>query len=403
MGSANRWTAEELYWADQGTKKIQRSSLNGGGVTDLVKDIDLEHPRGIALDISAGHIYWTDAGSNKGKIFRSDLDGSDVKVLIEGKDVPNPLGIALDVSAGMMYWADAGSIKSAKLDGSDIKTISQAQSPYGVALDLQHDKIYWTNFNHGLIKRADLDGGNPETLINVDGDFRGLDLDLASGHMYWADSGENPRVLRAKLKPDHDGANIEVVCEDESLIQPRGILLDTKRGYLYLTDKGTDDGPAAIQRLRLADINQDTGGPVLEKLPINGIQNVTCLALSEQDDSQGMLGIAVVEIGEPHNFYHTAPIHGKYIYFLRFLVKTGSSEPALVSIQNKTELPIIDEIRALGYIHSQQGEDDIRGVRVVVILNEPLELIPGRLPPRLELVVCQRGIQDEHPKVIPID
>ena len=54
----------------------------------------LSAPRGIALDVSGGKIYWTESGS--GKIGRSNLDGSQVQDIVTGLGTPR--GIALQVS-----------------------------------------------------------------------------------------------------------------------------------------------------------------------------------------------------------------------------------------------------------------------------------------------------------------
>ena len=45
--------ADKMYWTDTGTDKIQRASLDGSNVEDLVTS-GLGSPRGIALDVAAG-------------------------------------------------------------------------------------------------------------------------------------------------------------------------------------------------------------------------------------------------------------------------------------------------------------------------------------------------------------
>jgi len=51
----------------------------------------LNVPFGIALDLGAGKMYWTDAFTDK--IQRANLDGSDVEDLVTG--LVAPTGIAL--------------------------------------------------------------------------------------------------------------------------------------------------------------------------------------------------------------------------------------------------------------------------------------------------------------------
>ena len=45
--------ADKMYWVDSGTDKIQRASLDGSNVEDLVAS-GLSDPRAIALDVAAG-------------------------------------------------------------------------------------------------------------------------------------------------------------------------------------------------------------------------------------------------------------------------------------------------------------------------------------------------------------
>ena len=62
-----------MYWTNwEDTGKIQRANLDGSGVEDLVTS-GLDIPRGIALDLAGGKMYWTDWGTEK--IQRANLDG----------------------------------------------------------------------------------------------------------------------------------------------------------------------------------------------------------------------------------------------------------------------------------------------------------------------------------------
>ena len=53
---------QKMYWTDFGTDKIQRANLDGSNVEDLVTT-GLSGPRGIALDLANGKMYWADAGT----------------------------------------------------------------------------------------------------------------------------------------------------------------------------------------------------------------------------------------------------------------------------------------------------------------------------------------------------
>ena len=56
------------------------------------------------LAVDGGHMYWTRGGNGQGQLQCANLDGSAVTLLVDG--LPGPGDIALDVSAGFMYWTD---------------------------------------------------------------------------------------------------------------------------------------------------------------------------------------------------------------------------------------------------------------------------------------------------------
>src|SRR6185295_9112627 len=134
------------------------------------------------------------------------------------------------------------------------KTVIAAGCPVpdGVAVDTEAGHIYWTNMgvpsrNDGSIERVDLDGGNRTTIITEGGTFtpKQLQLDRKNRRLYWSDR-EGMRVMRSKL----DGSEIEVLVERGRGDADRrdqtkwcvGIAVDTDRGQIYWTQKGTDNG-----------------------------------------------------------------------------------------------------------------------------------------------------------------
>ena len=91
----------KIYWTDFGTgnpnplqnDKIQRANLDGSNVETLLTfENFLRVPRGIALDVAGGKMYWTDA--TRDRIRRANLDGSSPEALVTSGLV-NPQGIAL--------------------------------------------------------------------------------------------------------------------------------------------------------------------------------------------------------------------------------------------------------------------------------------------------------------------
>ena len=96
QGIALDLTEGKIYWADEGTHKIQRANLDGSNIEDLItSDTGLGGPRSITLDLTEGKIYWADR--SRRKIQRANLDGSNIEDLVT-TGLRHPDSIALDLS-----------------------------------------------------------------------------------------------------------------------------------------------------------------------------------------------------------------------------------------------------------------------------------------------------------------
>jgi hypothetical protein len=159
-------------------------------------------------------------------------------------------------AAGRLFVLEAsgGRIHSMRADGSEQKVIVDGcHLPDGIAVDTVAGHIYWTNMgispgkNDGSIERADLDGGNRKTIVPPGATFtpKQIQLDKKNGKLYWGDR-EGMRVMRCNL----DGSLIETLVETgrgevDRRDQTRwcvGIAIDPKRGQIYWTQKGPDNG-----------------------------------------------------------------------------------------------------------------------------------------------------------------
>merc|ERR1719247_4056878 len=65
----------KMYWTDGGTCTIQRANLNGGSVEELFS-LGLWEPRGIALDVVGGKMYWVGGTHPQAMILRANMDGT---------------------------------------------------------------------------------------------------------------------------------------------------------------------------------------------------------------------------------------------------------------------------------------------------------------------------------------
>jgi hypothetical protein len=93
----------------------------------------LPEPIDLDLDLERRLIYWTDRGANI--VSRAAMDPppgtflharTDQQVLMS--ELKEAIGIALDVAANRMYVTDlGGTVYSARLDGSDQRTVLSGQ------------------------------------------------------------------------------------------------------------------------------------------------------------------------------------------------------------------------------------------------------------------------------------
>ena len=220
----------KVYWTELG--KIRRANLDGTGAEVLVSG--LSEPGSIALDLTAGKMYWTDDRAKK--IQRANLNGAGVQTLLtSAHGLEDPVGIALDASAGKMYWIDRSKkiIQSADLNGDRVRTLINLGSnshPYQLAVDVRSKKIYWNDREAKKIRRANLDGTKVEDVItSAVGDPMGIVLDAGESRIYWT-AREEGKIRSAKL--DRSDAKVLVPWGANAL---SGIALDTTTRKLYFT------------------------------------------------------------------------------------------------------------------------------------------------------------------------
>jgi hypothetical protein len=173
-------------------------------------------------------------------------------------------------TGGRLFLLDlsGGRVLSVNPDGTDKHVIAKdCHWPDGVAVDADAGHVYWTNMgvphlNDGSIERADLDGGNRQTIVPSGATFtpKQLHLDKASGKLHWSDR-EGMRVMRANL----DGSKLETLVQTGQGDADRrdqtnwcvGITIDAQRAQIYWTQKGPDD--AGLGRIFRAGLELPKG------------------------------------------------------------------------------------------------------------------------------------------------
>jgi DNA-binding beta-propeller fold protein YncE len=257
-----------IFFLDLGAGRVLSANPDGSDLQTLVNE-GRKLPDGLAADVAAGHLYWTNMGNpkaNDGSIFRSGLNGRNMTTIIAPGDTFTPKQLQIDKPNGKLYWCDREGMRvmRANLDGAGIETLVDTSQGdprpgadpvkwcVGVAIDVDAGKLYWTqkggdNAGDGRILRANLDipkGQTPTNRTDIELLYDklpepiDLDLDLGTRMLYWTDRGDPPRgntVNRAPLEaPLGKRPPPEILVSN--LMEGIGLALDPKHGRMFITD-----------------------------------------------------------------------------------------------------------------------------------------------------------------------
>jgi hypothetical protein len=184
--------------------RVMRANLDGSRIETLV-DTSQGDPRpgadpvkwcvGVAIDVDAGKLYWTQKGGDNagvGRILRASLDipkgqtptnRTDIELLYD--KLPEPIDLDLDLGSRMLYWTDRGdpprgnTVNRAPLESPQGKrpppeiVFSNLMEGIGLALDPKHDRMFVTDFA-GSVYSANLDGSGQKTLLFAEGNLTGI-------------------------------------------------------------------------------------------------------------------------------------------------------------------------------------------------------------------------------------
>jgi len=268
---SDKTTVDRLFLLDLSDNRVV--SLNPDGSDRKVIVTGCRYPDGIAVDVAAGHIYWTNMGNpaaNDGSIERADLDGRNRKTIVPQGGTFTPKQLQLEKKSGKLYWCDREGmcLMRADLDGSNIETLVDTSQGdprpgpdatkwcVGVAIDVGGGKVYWTqkgpdNAGKGRVFRADIEIPKGQTASNradIEVLYDGLpepidlDLDLNNRVMYWTDRGDPPRGNTVNRAPMDSDGNVRPAPEIvfTHLMEGIGIALDLKGDRMFITDFGGD-------------------------------------------------------------------------------------------------------------------------------------------------------------------
>jgi hypothetical protein len=231
-----------------------------------------------AMKQTTGKLFVLEA-SGGGRLFSINPDGSEKTVIVTGCAIPD--GVAVDVDAGHIYWtnmgvppANDGSIERVDFDGRNRTTIVPSggtYTPKQLHFDSVGRKLYWGDREGMRVMRCELDGSKIETLVQTgqNGEDRrdetnwcvGVSVDHVGGHLYWTQKGPSDaglgRILRAGIDvPAGESAacrsDIEVVFKD--LPEPIDLEIDHTTRTLYWTDRGDPPHGNTVNRAALDDL-----------------------------------------------------------------------------------------------------------------------------------------------------
>jgi hypothetical protein len=239
-------------------------SMNPDGSDRKTIVTDCRWPDGVAVDVEAGHIYWTNMGVpnlNDGSIERADIDGGNRNVVVPQGGTHTPKQMHLDKENGKIYWCDREGMRVMRcnLDGTQVETLVEAgrgdngsrdQTRWcvGITIDPKLRKIYWTQKGpdkggRGRLFRANIDvprGESPANRSDIEVLFDklpepiDLEFDVANRVLYWTDRGDPPRGNTVNRAPVDKKAAPEILITH--LMEGIGIALDVPGNRMFVTD-----------------------------------------------------------------------------------------------------------------------------------------------------------------------
>ena len=266
----NATRAGRLFFLNLSAGRVMSANLDGSDLKTII-DEGRRLPDGLALDVAAGHIYWTNMGDPKkcdGAIMRSDLNGKDMITIVPPGGTFTPKQLHLDKRTGKLYWSDREGMRvmRSNQDGSEIETLVDTSlgdsrpgpDPtkwcVGIAVDADGGKFYWTqkgghHAGVGRIFRANIQlpqGQSAENRSDIELLYDNLpepidlDIDPVNRMLYWTDRGDAPygnTVNRAPMDQRWENPRRPEILLSQ-LMEGIGLALDLRGSRMFITDFG---------------------------------------------------------------------------------------------------------------------------------------------------------------------
>jgi sugar lactone lactonase YvrE len=257
-----------IFFLDLAGGRVLSANPDGSDLKTVVEE-GRKLPDGLAVDLAAGHLYWTNMGNpkdNDGSILRSDLDGRNMTTIVPPGGTFTPKQLQIEKRAGKLYWCDREGMRvmRSNLDGSNVETLVDTSQGdprpgpdttkwcVGIAVDIEGGKLYWTQkgdtkAGQGRLFRAGIEIPRGQTALTrrdiellydelpepID-----LDIDPATRTLYWTDRGDPPRGNTVNRAPLDSAAGRRPAPEVvfNHLMEAIGLALDLKGGRMFITD-----------------------------------------------------------------------------------------------------------------------------------------------------------------------
>uniref|UniRef100_A0A8C6TG68 Epidermal growth factor n=1 Tax=Neogobius melanostomus TaxID=47308 RepID=A0A8C6TG68_9GOBI len=132
-GLAVDWVHRRMYWTDQSSSSVDRSLLTGLNRETVISE-GLQQPKAIAVHPLEKRLFWTDVGPRPA-VESASLEGQG-RAVVASTDLVSPSGLCIDFAEEQLFWCDVGTgrVETARLDGSQRRTLLEKQVGFGLAV-----------------------------------------------------------------------------------------------------------------------------------------------------------------------------------------------------------------------------------------------------------------------------
>jgi DNA-binding beta-propeller fold protein YncE len=236
-----------LYWTV--ATGIESANTDGTNRTTVISGLTGSRPMGIAVNDSSGHIFWTEFDASD--IHRADFSGNNIVTLLD-VSLFQTAGISVDAANNRMYWGEVNRLARDDINPATAAnpTTVHVSGSFGVAQTSTH--VYWNGGTSSTtIRRVELNGANPTTIVANGGNGWGIAADETNGFLYWANR-TNTSIERSDL----NGGNRITLIDNANTSKVTGITLDIAGDRMYWLN--SDNTGGNIFEANLAGANQQS-------------------------------------------------------------------------------------------------------------------------------------------------